>query len=87
MVATLRRHVREVVDAELLRLGTRLPELPEDVQDELAHTMHRVVGKLLHTPTVRIKQLAEGPAWATYAEMLREVFALDAPPPPALVRP
>jgi glutamyl-tRNA reductase len=87
MVATLRRHVTEVVDAELLRLGTRLPELPDDVQDELAHTMHRVVGKLLHTPTVRIKQLAEGPGWATYAEMLREVFALEAPPPPALVRP
>jgi glutamyl-tRNA reductase len=67
----------EVVDAELLRLTTRLPELPEDIRSELSHTLNRVVGKLLHTPTVRIKQVAEGPAGGTYAEVLRELFALD----------
>jgi glutamyl-tRNA reductase len=85
LVAALRRHATEVIDAELLRLGTRLPELPEDIRGELSHTMHRVVGKLLHTPTVRIKQLAEGPAGADCAELLRELFALDAPLPTVLV--
>jgi glutamyl-tRNA reductase len=70
----------EVVDAELLRLTTRLPELPDDVRSEFARTMQRVVGKVLHTPTVRIKRAAEGPAGDTYAEVLRELFALDAPP-------
>jgi glutamyl-tRNA reductase len=49
--------------------------------------MHRVVGKLLHAPTVRIKQLAAEPTAGTYADVLRELFALDAAPPPALVPP
>jgi len=79
-VTALRRRMTEVVDAELLRLTTRLPELPDDVRGELAHTMQRVVGKVLHTPTVRIKEAAEGPAGGTYAEVLRELFALDLEP-------
>jgi glutamyl-tRNA reductase len=46
------------------------------MQAEVARTVHRVVDKLLHTPTVRVKQLAENPAGAAYAEALRELFAL-----------
>jgi glutamyl-tRNA reductase len=86
-VAALRRRVAEVVDAELLRLTARLPELPDEVHGEFAHTMHRVVGKLLHTPTVRIKQFAEGPAGETYAEVLRELFGLDPRAPAVLSSP
>ncbi|MCW2615607.1 MAG: Glutamyl-tRNA reductase, partial [Frankiales bacterium] len=44
---------------------------------------------LLHTPTVRVKELTESPDGLTYAEALRELFALDgevpASPPPAAV--
>jgi glutamyl-tRNA reductase len=76
-VTALRRHASEVVDAELLRLGARLPGLPADVRAELARTVHRVVDTLLHTPTVRVRQLAEGPAGSSYAEALRELFALE----------
>jgi glutamyl-tRNA reductase len=76
-VTALRRRASEVVDAELLRLGARLPGLPPEVRAELSRTVRRVVDTLLHTPTVRVKQLAEGPAGSSYAEALRELFALD----------
>ncbi|HKN96532.1 MAG TPA: glutamyl-tRNA reductase, partial [Pseudonocardiaceae bacterium] len=76
-VTALRRRAAEVVDAELLRLNSRLPELDESVRDELARTVRRVVDKLLHTPTVRVKQLASDPNGASYADALRELFALD----------
>jgi glutamyl-tRNA reductase len=76
-VTALRRRAAEVVDAELLRLDSRLPELDDHVRGELAKTVRRVVDKLLHTPTVRVKQLASGPGGATYADALRELFALD----------
>jgi glutamyl-tRNA reductase len=66
-----------VVDTELLRLDGRLPGLDAAVREELARTVHRVVGKLLHSPTVRVKQLAEAGAGETYADALRELFALD----------
>jgi glutamyl-tRNA reductase len=84
-VTALRRRAAEVVDAELLRMSGRLPELPQDVRDELALTVRRVVDKLLHTPTVRVKQLAEAPGGDTYAEALRELFGLDPQAPAAVL--
>jgi glutamyl-tRNA reductase len=76
-VTALRRRAAEVVDAELLRLDSRLPELDGQVRGELANTVRRVVDKLLHTPTVRVKQLASSPGGASYADALRELFQLD----------
>ena len=46
--------------------------------------MRRVVDKLLHTPTVQVKRLAEGPDGSSYAHALRELFELD-PQAPAAV--
>ncbi len=48
--------------------------------------MRRVVDKLLHTPTVRVKQLAAEPAGADYADALRELFGLDPQAPAAIGR-
>jgi len=83
-VVALRSRADEVVQAELERLGTRLPGLDPEAQQEVAQTVRRVVQTLLHTPTVRIKELAEAPAGLSYAEALRELFGLD-PAAPAAV--
>jgi glutamyl-tRNA reductase len=83
-VTALRRRASEVVDGELLRLDARLPDLDPDVRAEFTRTVRRVVDKLLHTPTVQIKRLAEGPDGSSYAEALRELFGLD-PQAPAAV--
>lgn len=76
-VTALRKRAAEVVEAELLRLDGRLPELDGDVRTELGRTVRRVVDKLLHTPTVRVKQLAETGGGEAYADALRELFGLD----------
>ncbi len=76
-VTALRRRAAEVVDSELLRLDSRLPELDDAVRDELTRTVRRVVDKLLHAPTVRVKQLASVPGGSGYADALRELFELD----------
>ncbi len=39
--------------------------------------MHRVVEKLLHAPTVRVKELAGQDAGGSYDKALRELFDLD----------
>lgn len=83
-VTALRRRAAEVVDAELLRLDGRLPGLEADVRGEVAKTVRRVVDKLLHTPTVQVKKLAQSPGGDTYAEALRELFELDPQAPAAL---
>ena len=76
-VTALRKRAAEVVDAELLRLDSRLPELEGGVRDELSRTVRRVVDKLLHSPTVRVKELAATPGGSGYADALRELFELD----------
>lgn len=86
-VTALRRRACEVVDAELLRLASRLPDLDDAVRAELTRTVRRVVDKLLHTPTVQVKRLAEGPDGTSYAEALRELFELDPQAPAAVATP
>ncbi|MHA6785518.1 glutamyl-tRNA reductase [Pseudonocardia saturnea] len=83
-VTALRRRASDVIDAELLRLDSRLPDLDDRVREEFTRSVRRVVDKLLHTPTVQIKRLAEGPDGSSYAEALRELFELD-PQTPAAV--
>jgi glutamyl-tRNA reductase len=86
-VTALRQRASEVVDAELLRLSARLPELDRRTRDELGRTVRRVVDKLLHAPTVRVRQLADGPNGDAYAEALRELFELDPQAPAAVIAP
>jgi glutamyl-tRNA reductase len=76
-VVALRSMAAEVVQAELARLDGRLPGLAERERAEVAQTVRRVVDKLLHAPTVRVKQLAGEPGGASYADALRELFDLD----------
>jgi glutamyl-tRNA reductase len=78
-VVALRSHARQVVGAELGRLRQRLGEdLDPRVEAEVSRTVHRVVEKLLHTPTVQVKRLAASePGGASYAAALRELFGLD----------
>jgi glutamyl-tRNA reductase len=76
-VTALRQRAADVVESELLRLDNRLPGLDAVHRDEVARTVRRVVDKLLHAPTVRVKQLASAPGGDSYAEALRELFELD----------
>ncbi|MET9964011.1 glutamyl-tRNA reductase [Streptomyces sp. NPDC006326] len=76
-VVALRAMAAEVVAMEVARLDGRLPDLDDRQRAEVTQTVRRVVDKLLHAPTVRVKQLASEPGGAGYAEALRELFDLD----------
>jgi glutamyl-tRNA reductase len=78
-VVALRAKAATVVDAELARLAGRLSAdgLSARTLDEIAQTMRRVVDKLLHAPTVRVKELAGSPGGEEYAAALRVLFDLD----------
>lgn len=76
-VVALRTMAADVVANEIARLDGRLPGLPERERAEITQTVRRVVDKLLHAPTVRVKQLASEPGGAGYADALRTLFDLD----------
>jgi glutamyl-tRNA reductase len=85
-VVALRSKAADVVESELQRLAGRLPELDERSRKEITQTVRRVVDKLLHAPTVRVKELAAGPGGDAYAAALRELFDLDPKAPEAVAR-
>ncbi len=76
-VAALHQRAAEVADMELRRLDSRLPGLDAAVRAELTRTVHRVVDKLLHAPTVKVKQHAKAGRGEAYADALRQLFQLD----------
>ena len=76
-VVALRAKAVRVVEAELARLSGRVGQLDDRAHAEIAQAMHRVVDKLLHAPTVRVKELAGSPGGDSYETALRVLFDLD----------
>lgn len=76
-VVALRTMAADIVASEMARLDGRLQELDDRQRAEITQTVRRVVDKLIHAPTVRVKQLAGEPGGAGYADALRTLFDLD----------
>jgi glutamyl-tRNA reductase len=86
-VVALRSMATAVVDAEIERLTGRLPGLAPEARAELEHAMRRVADKLLHRPTVRVRQLANEAGAISYTTALAELFALDSEAVDAVSKP
>lgn len=76
-VVALRTMATGVVETELQRLAGRLPDLDDAARAEIEMAVRRVADKLLHQPTVRVKELANETGAVSYAAALAELFALD----------
>ncbi|RKT78917.1 glutamyl-tRNA reductase [Terracoccus luteus] len=76
-VAALRARAAALVATEMARLDQRLPDLDDATRSEVGLAVHRIVEKLLHTPTVRVKEFAMEEGGADYAAALRELFDLE----------
>jgi glutamyl-tRNA reductase len=75
-VVALRAKAAGVVDGEMARLAGKL-DLDAAAMAEVLKSMRRVTDKLLHEPTVRVKELAGSPGAETYEDALRVLFDLD----------
>lgn len=75
-VRALRSAARDVVERELDRLDQRAPEISAADREEVGRTIHRIVEKLLHQPTVRAKELAVDGRFGEYEDALRQLFDL-----------
>ncbi len=76
-IASLRAHAEEIRLAELQRAGRRLADLSPDERKAVEAVTVQIVNKLLHDPTVRLKEAAAGADGATYADAVRHLFGLD----------
>jgi glutamyl-tRNA reductase len=76
-VTALRARANQVIESELTRLYGRLPAIDDHVRTEVSDAVRRAVEKVMHAPTVRVKELASMPGGDQYATALRELFDLD----------
>jgi glutamyl-tRNA reductase len=77
VIAAMHAQIRQLADAELARLHDRLPGLSEQQRAETTATVHRILRKVLHRPTVRAKEFSTGPEGPIYLDALRQLFDLS----------
>jgi glutamyl-tRNA reductase len=75
-ITDLRRQVEEIGQRELERLFNRL-DLDEREQEMVASMTHRLINKILHEPTLRLKEEAANGNGAIFISTLRQLFLLD----------
>jgi glutamyl-tRNA reductase len=78
----LRRRAEELAGAELERTLRRIEHRSgpdKALEQEVTQMAHRIVAKLLHSPTVRLKAQAASGNGDVYAQVLEELFALGQP--------
>jgi glutamyl-tRNA reductase len=76
-ITSLRRWAEEIRAAELARANGKLGALSPAERRAVEVVTAQIVNKLLHAPTVRVKETAERPDGALYAAALRHLFALE----------
>jgi glutamyl-tRNA reductase len=76
VVAALRARAETIRRAEIERQSARLESLGPETREIVDMITQRTVAKLLHTPTVRIKDAAGSPRGERLAEALRSLFDL-----------
>ncbi|MCP1388040.1 glutamyl-tRNA reductase [Corynebacterium sp. TA-R-1] len=76
-VAKLRQTASEVQDLELERLRAKLAHVDDDDFEQITRAVKRIVDKLLHTPTVKIKELAASDEAVRVDAVIEQLFGLD----------
>jgi glutamyl-tRNA reductase len=75
-IASLRAHAEEIREAELRKAEGVLGRLDDTQRRAVESMTSQIVNKLLHLPTVRLKQAAVSADGVIYADAVRHLFGL-----------
>ena len=76
-IASLRARAEEIRTGELAKAEVRLGRLSESERRLVESVTSQIVNKLLHLPTVRLKQAAAAADGLIYADVVRHLFGLE----------
>jgi glutamyl-tRNA reductase len=76
-IASLRARAEEIRARELTRLEPRFTGLSDHERKAVESLTTQIVNKLLHLPTVRMKEAAATADGGAYADVVRDLFGLD----------
>jgi glutamyl-tRNA reductase len=83
LISSMRARAEDLRGAELDRFRSRLAALDDDERDAVDALTRGLVNKLLHDPTVRVKDAAGTARGELYADALAALFGLDDASDPA----
>jgi glutamyl-tRNA reductase len=75
-IASLRARAEEIRAHELAKAEGKLGRLPESERRLVESVTSQIVAKILHLPTVRMKEAAAGADGVIYADVVRHLFGL-----------
>jgi len=81
LITALRARAADIRDGELERFAAKLGALDDDARRAVEALVDGIVNKLLHDPTVRLKDAAGSARGELYADALTELFDLPADQP------
>lgn len=76
VIAAMRTKTDRILQQELEHFSTRLDQLDAEDRELVENVVHRVVQKLLHEPTMQLKEAAGSSRGERLAEALRSLFGL-----------
>lgn len=77
LVAQLREVVEALRVAEMERFGTRLSDMSDEHREVVESITRGIVAKLLHSPSVRLREAAGTPQGERLSAAVRDLFHLD----------
>ena len=77
VIKQIRANARQMGDAELDRSLNRLPDLSPEQRDEVGVLVHRVLGKLLHSPTKALNRASKNGSGREAVDWARQFFGLN----------
>ncbi|WP_171165622.1 glutamyl-tRNA reductase [Streptomyces sp. I05A-00742] len=82
LIVAMRNNVLSIAEAEVGRLLGRTPALGDHVRGEVERTARRIAEKIVHRPTVRVREMAAQPDGHAYVAVLHDLFGGAEPVPP-----
>jgi glutamyl-tRNA reductase len=77
LIVKMRQRADAIRQTELEKAIRRIPELTPDTQQQIDALTKSIVNKILHNPTIRLREEANGPNANEYADVVRGLFGLD----------
>jgi glutamyl-tRNA reductase len=76
-IASLRETVEDIRRSELERLGNKMSDLTDEQRARVEMLTASIVNKILHVPTVKMKEVAGRDQCYLYVDAVRTLFDLD----------
>jgi glutamyl-tRNA reductase len=77
LIVDMRKQAELIRQDEVRKAVRRMPELTTDMEEQIDALTKSIVNKILHSPTIRLRQEACGLNAADYASIARALFGLE----------